>query len=75
MQPWAKGIGSTSAGPKRRFLVLVERLIGILDKYDEYLRVAGGRQEKRDNQTEDEHLRNAILDRDFSHGTSSCASR
>lgn len=42
--------------------------MGILDKYDEYLRAADDRQETSDNQTEDEHLRNAILARDLRHG-------
>jgi hypothetical protein len=42
--------------------------MGILDKYDEYLRTADDRQETSDNQTEDEYLRNAILARDLRHG-------
>ena len=46
----------------------MERLVVILDNYDEYLRAALDRLEKCHNQTEDEHLRNAILARDLRHG-------
>lgn len=43
-------------------------MIGIFDKYDEYLRAAGDVQKKSDVQTEDEHPRNAILGSDLRQG-------